>query len=663
MGFAITLQAAPCSAPRCSGGGGWPAVPGKRAQQGRPVGHSLEIGIDEVPRGEHLAGHLAHAGDQDVDGGETLAQHERSGLEGVEDALVHLRPSSKRALEHRIVAEAGELDRDHRFDHAGIVGEPGEVNTAQRIADGRADPSLRELVREVKADSDRLGDEHAVVDKRGDLFVRVRVRRIGRARSVHARDVGVNNRIGRAYLLEQPEDSCRARLRGMVKRQHRWLPLLGRRKVVDLAAGSSSMGARQHLQIRERGFLLYGVIMVARSAADYIHQAEMFGARNYAPLKVVLCRGEGVFVWDVDGKRYVDMLSAYSAVSQGHNHPKIVEALVAQAGRLSVSSRAFHNDRMGDMLEAISRLSGFEKILPMNTGAEAVETAIKAMRRFAYEKRGVPDGTAEIVVASGNFHGRTTTIVGFSDEPEYSRHFGPPTPGFVIVPFGDAAALAKAIGPATAGVLLEPIQGEAGVRIPPSGYLQEARRLCDQSGALLCFDEIQTGLGRTGKMFAFEHEAARPDLLVLGKALSGGLYPVSCLAANASVMDVFTPGSHGSTYGGNPLASAVCVAAIGVLVEEELASRSAYLGAMALERLRRELSSPAIVDVRGRGLMMAIEWSKPVAHEAAEKLAAAGILAKDTHGTTIRLMPPLVIAEEELQAALDIAVPVLKSVG
>ena len=312
---------------------------------------------------------------------------------------------------------------------------------------------------------------------------------------------------------------------------------------------------------------------------ELIAQAERWGAHNYAPLELVLTRGEGAHVWDVEGRRYVDLLSAYSAVGQGHCHPRIVGALIEQARRLTLSSRAFHNDRMGEMLERLAGLTGFAKVLPMNTGAEAVETAIKAMRRWGYEHKGVADDTAEIIVAAGNFHGRTTTIVGFSDEPAYRRGFGPPTPGFVRVPFGDAAALAAAIGPRTVGVLLEPIQGEAGVIIPPDGYLTAVRRACADAGVLLCLDEIQTGLGRTGAMFAWQHEGARPDLLVLGKALSGGVYPVSCLCADDEVMGVFTPGSHGSTYGGNPLAAAACVAALDVIVDEGLVERSARLGA------------------------------------------------------------------------------------
>ncbi len=392
---------------------------------------------------------------------------------------------------------------------------------------------------------------------------------------------------------------------------------------------------------------------------ELIAQAERWGAHNYAPLELVLTRGEGAHVWDVEGRRYVDLLSAYSAVGQGHCHPRIVGALIEQARRLTLSSRAFHNDRMGEMLERLAGLTGFAKVLPMNTGAEAVETAIKAMRRWGYEHKGVADDTAEIIVAAGNFHGRTTTIVGFSDEPAYRRGFGPPTPGFVRVPFGDAAALAAAIGPRTVGVLLEPIQGEAGVIIPPDGYLTAARRACADARVLLCLDEIQTGLGRTGAMFAWQHEGARPDLLVLGKALSGGVYPVSCLCADDEVMGVFTPGSHGSTYGGNPLAAAACVAALDVIVDEGLVERSARLGAHVLARLRAELRSPEIAEVRGRGLMVAVEYRQPVARDVAHALAAAGVLAKETRGVTIRLMPPLVIDPADLDAALDVAIPVL----
>jgi ornithine--oxo-acid transaminase len=397
----------------------------------------------------------------------------------------------------------------------------------------------------------------------------------------------------------------------------------------------------------------------ARSSSALIAQVERWAARNYLPLDVVLSRGEGAYVWDVEGRRYVDMLSAYSAVNQGHCHPRIVAALVAQAGRLTLPSRAFHNDRMGEMVERIARLTGFEKVLPMNTGAEAVETAIKAMRRWGYQHRGIADDRAEIIVAAGNFHGRTTTLVGFSSEEAYRQGFGPATPGFVTVPFGDAAALAAAIGDRTAGVLLEPIQGEAGIVIPPAGYLRAVREACRRAGVLLALDEVQTGLGRTGAMFAWQHEDARPDLLILGKALSGGVYPVSCMCADDAVMAVFTPGSHGSTFGGNPLAAAACVAALDVLVDERLAERAAALGEHALARLRAELGSAAIADVRGRGLMLAVEYRQPIARAVAVALAAAGILAKETHGTTIRLMPPLVIPEAVLDAALDAAIPVL----
>jgi len=393
----------------------------------------------------------------------------------------------------------------------------------------------------------------------------------------------------------------------------------------------------------------------------FIAQAEQFGAHNYRPLEVVLTRGEGAFVWDVDGRRYFDFLSAYSAVGQGHCHPRIVAALTDQAKRLTLSSRAFHNDKMGPFLERVAKLSGFEQVLPMNTGAEAVETAIKAMRRWGYRVKGVPDGQAEILVAAGNFHGRTTTLVGFSDEDEYSSGFGPPTPGFALVPFDDAAAVEAALGPNTVGVLLEPIQGEAGVRIPRGGYLKRVRELCTQQDVLLCLDEVQTGLGRTGRMFAWEHEGARPDLLVLGKALSGGLYPVSALCADRVVMDVFTPGSHGSTFGGNPLAAAVGLAALDVLVDERLVDRSAELGAHALERLMDELEADDIADIRGRGLMLAVEFRKRHARDVARALAEKGVLAKDTRTTTLRMMPPLIISRADLDEALRLVISTINA--
>ncbi len=399
----------------------------------------------------------------------------------------------------------------------------------------------------------------------------------------------------------------------------------------------------------------------AWGAPEYVAEAERWGARNYAPLDVVLTRGEGCFVWDVEGRRYVDMLSAYSALNQGHCHPRIVAALVEQAGRLALTSRAFHNDRMGALLERLSALTGFEKALPMNSGAEAVETAVKAMRRWGYERKGVPDERAEIIVARDNFHGRTTTMVSLSTDPTSYGHYGPYTPGFVKVPYDDAGAVAKAITPNTVGVLIEPIQGEAGTIIPSDKYLPAVRELCTRANVLLCLDEIQTGLGRTGRMFAWQHTGARPDVMVLGKALSGGMYPVSAVCADARVMDVFTPGTHGSTYGGNPLASAVALAALDVLVDERLPERAARLGERALSQLRQGLSSlPGVREVRGRGLMLAVEYRAPIAHAVAMSLARdAAVLAKDTHDTVLRLAPPLVTPDDVLDDAIARMLPLL----
>jgi len=394
-----------------------------------------------------------------------------------------------------------------------------------------------------------------------------------------------------------------------------------------------------------------------------IAEAEAHGARNYAPLPVVLSRGEGCYVWDVEGRRYFDFLSAYSALNQGHNHPRIVEALVDQARTLSLTSRAFHNDRMGAMLARLSAVTGFERALPMNSGAEAVETALKAMRRWGYEKRGIPDGEAKVIVAEGNFHGRTITMVSLSTDPSSYRGYGPHTPGFVKVPFGDAEAIERAIDERTAGVLIEPIQGEAGVLIPPDGYLRRVREICTRKGVVMCLDEIQTGLGRTGRMFAWQHEDARPDAITLGKALSGGLYPVSAFCAEPWLMDVFTPGTHGSTYGGNPLAAAVAIAALDVIESEGLAERAATLGAHALARMRSALVGPNVRDVRGRGLLLAVEFVAPCAHEACEVLLASGVLAKDTHEVVVRLAPPLVISQAQLDEALDLILPVLARLG
>jgi ornithine--oxo-acid transaminase len=388
-------------------------------------------------------------------------------------------------------------------------------------------------------------------------------------------------------------------------------------------------------------------------SAELIELEDRYGAHNYHPLDVVITRGRGVWVWDVDGNQYMDFLAAYSAVNQGHCHPRIVAALVEQAPRLALTSRAFRNDLLGPFYRELCELTGFPRALPMNTGAEAVETAIKAARRWAYQVKGVPEGEAEILVFEQNFHGRTTTIVGFSSDPGSRQGFGPFTPGFRLLPYGDAAAVAEAIGPKTAAVLVEPIQGEGGIIVPPEGYLRELRRLTEEHNVLLILDEIQSGLGRTGKLFAFEHEGIRPDAVVIGKALSGGLYPVSALLAGDELMDVFTPGSHGSTYGGNPLAAAVGRAALAVLVEERLAERSAELGEYLLGRLA-ELDSPHVKEIRGKGLWVGIELHPEAggARRFCEALRDRGLLCKETHDHTIRLAPPLVITREELDWAL-----------
>ena len=396
-------------------------------------------------------------------------------------------------------------------------------------------------------------------------------------------------------------------------------------------------------------------------ARDIIAEADRYAARTYAPLPIVLERGEGCFVWDVEGRRYVDGLAGYSALNQGHCHPRIVSALAEQARRLTLTSRAFHNDRTGPFLRRLCALTGFPLCVPTNTGVEAVETAVKAMRRSAHERRGIPDGEGELVVASGNFHGRTLLAVSLSTDPSSFAGYGPLLPGIVKVPFGDGPALAAALGPSTVGVLLEPIQGEAGVIVPPDGYLQEVRRACSARAVPLCLDEVQTGLGRTGRMFAWEHWGARPDLICLGKALSGGVYPVSAVCGTEEVLGVFTPGTHGSTYGGNPLAAAVATAALDVIEEERLPERAAHLGARALERLRAGLAGAATVwEVRGRGLMLAVELHGDGAHRVAASLAEeAGVLCKDTRGHTIRFLPPLVTPEDVLLDAVERMIPVL----
>jgi ornithine--oxo-acid transaminase len=367
-------------------------------------------------------------------------------------------------------------------------------------------------------------------------------------------------------------------------------------------------------------------------------------------LDVVIERGEGVWVYDVDGNKYLDCLSAYSAVNQGHCHPQIMQAAVEQMQRVTLTSRAFRNDQMGPFLKELCELTGYEMALPMNSGAEAVETAVKAVRKWGYEVKGVPDGQAEIIVCNGNFHGRTTTIVGFSSEETYRHHFGPYAPGFVLVPYGDPAALEAAITPNTVGFMLEPIQGEGGVVLPPDGYLYDAANICAHHNILLMADEIQTGLGRTGKLFASEHESVRPDVMIIGKALSGGFYPVSAVLTDKEVLGLFNPGDHGSTFGGNPLGSAIGRAALQVIVEENLVERSRELGAYFKGRLER-IESDVIKEVRGKGLFIGVELNVP-ARSFCEALRDRGILCKETHKTVIRFAPPLVITKEEINWAL-----------
>jgi ornithine--oxo-acid transaminase len=382
--------------------------------------------------------------------------------------------------------------------------------------------------------------------------------------------------------------------------------------------------------------------------ADLIALEALYGAKNYKPLDVVLTRGQGVYVWDVEGKRYLDCLSAYSAVNQGHCHPKILEAMVAQASRLTLTSRAFRNDQLAPFYEELCALTGSHKALPMNSGAEAVESALKVARKWGYEVKGVPDGQAEIIVAADNFHGRTVAIVGFSTDPQSRGGFGPFAPGFKVVPYGDAKALEAAIGPNTVAFLVEPIQGEAGVIIPPAGYLKRARELCTQHNVILILDEIQTGLGRTGKLLAEEHEGVEADLTLIGKALSGGFYPVSAVLSNSEVMSVLHPGEHGSTFGGNPLACAVARAAIRVLTEEGMIENAARVG----DRLKAALASiraESVKEVRGRGLMLAVELHPEAggARRVCEALQARGLLAKETHEHTIRIAPPLILTDAQ----------------
>lgn len=387
--------------------------------------------------------------------------------------------------------------------------------------------------------------------------------------------------------------------------------------------------------------------------SDWIGLERRYGAANYEPLPVVLARGEGAWLWDVEGRRYLDMLSAYSAVSFGHGHPRLLAALNEQAARLAVTSRAYYTDRLPPFLARLCELTGMDRALPMNTGAEAVETAIKCARKWGYLVKGIPEGRARIVCCRGNFHGRTSTIVGFSSEPQYREHFGPYDGGFALVPFGDAAALEAAITPETAAFLVEPVQGEAGIVVPPEGYLARCARICRERNVLLFVDEVQTGLGRTGRILACEHEGVTPDGIVLGKALGGGLLPVSAFCAREDVMGVFRPGDHGSTFGGNALGAAVGLAALGVLVEERLAERAAALGDYLLRRLRA-LSTPAVVEARGKGLLVGLELDprRVPARAFVEALLRHGVLSKDTHGTVARFAPPLVITRDEIDWAL-----------
>jgi ornithine--oxo-acid transaminase len=386
----------------------------------------------------------------------------------------------------------------------------------------------------------------------------------------------------------------------------------------------------------------------------YIELENKYGAHNYKPLDVVLCRGEGVWVWDVDGNRYLDCLSAYSAVNQGHCHPKILAALLEQSKKLTLTSRAFRNDQLGPLYKELCELTNSHKVLPMNSGAEAVETAIKTVRKWGYQVKGVPEDRAEIIVCRDNFHGRTISIVSFSTDEGSRRGFGPFTPGFKIIPFGDAEALEAAITSNTVGFMVEPIQGEAGVKIPPSGYLKAAREICTRRNVILILDEIQTGLGRTGKLLAEEHEGIESDLTLIGKALSGGFYPISAVLSNTEVMNVLQPGEHGSTFGGNPLACAVARAALRVLVDEGLIDNAAELGAYFLEQLRR-IDNPMIKEVRGRGLMIGIEFHPEAggARQFSERLKENGVLCKETHDHIIRFAPPLVIDKETIDWALE----------
>jgi ornithine--oxo-acid transaminase len=387
---------------------------------------------------------------------------------------------------------------------------------------------------------------------------------------------------------------------------------------------------------------------------DYIQLENTYGAMNYRPLDVVLTRGQGIWVWDVEGNRYLDFLSAYSAVNQGHCHPKIAAAMMAQAERITLTSRAFRNDQLGLFYKELCELTNSHMVLPMNSGAEAVESCIKAARKWGYEEKGIPEGEAEIIACEGNFHGRTITIVGFSTEPQYRDGYAPYTPGFRIIPYGDAQALEEAITPQTVAFLVEPIQGEAGIIMPPPGYLRDVRRICTEYDVAMITDEIQTGLGRTGKLLAEEHEGVEADLTLIGKALSGGFYPVSAVLSNKEVLGVFQPGDHGSTFGGNPLACAIARAAVKVLVEEGMIENAAEMGHYLMGRLQR-IESPHIKEVRGKGLLIGVELYEEAggARRFCEALMAKGLLCKETHTHVIRFAPPLIITREDIDWASE----------
>lgn len=397
------------------------------------------------------------------------------------------------------------------------------------------------------------------------------------------------------------------------------------------------------------------------NTTDAISLEKKYGAHNYHPLPVVLTRGEGVYVWDDKGKPYLDMLSAYSALSHGHCHPRLVEVLQQQAEELTLTSRAFYSAALGPFLETLCKTMGYNKALPMNTGAEAVETALKAARKWGYTVKNISENKAEIIVCTNNFHGRTTSIVSFSTEPQYRFGFGPFTPGFITIPYGDANALENAITPHTAAFLFEPIQGEGGIVMPPAGYLKQCKKICEQNNVLLLADEIQTGLGRTGKMLACDHENVRPDGLILGKALGGGLLPVSAFLADNHIMDVFTPGDHGSTFGGNPLAARVAQEALNILQDEKLIENSAEQGAYFLTKLQ-ELNHPTIKEVRGRGLLIGMEMQADTipARTVCERLLQLGLLSKDTHETVVRFAPPLTITAPQINEAVYMVEEALK---